>query len=175
MADKPPIEETVHAENAGAGVETARNDSVDHKTAEQRAFANAQAANESEHTTTVLQAIRRYPWALMWSLTISMSVIMEGYDTILMSNFLGYPAFQKEFGSYHEGHGYQVSASWQSALWAGSIAGAIIGAFLNGYFTKKYGFRPVFLGFLILMCSFIFISFFGKTVNIQTVGQVLCG
>lgn len=134
----------------------------------------AQAANIAEHELTVREALRTYKWAVAWSLLISASIIMEGYDTILIGNFLGYPAFRKQFGEYTAASGYQVSANWQSGLSAGSQAGAIVGAFLNGILLKRFGFKPVFLVSLILMVACIFPSFFGDTVAIQTVGQVLC-
>ena len=101
---------------------------------------------------------------------------MEGYDTTLLSSFLGYPAFQRQFGEYSSKTGkYEVTAPWQAALWAGSIAGCIIGAFLNGYFITRFGFKRVFLVSLVVMTACIFPSFFGMSVEVQTVGQVLCG
>ncbi|PLB50651.1 putative transporter [Aspergillus steynii IBT 23096] len=143
-------------------------------TAWQMSVDEAQAANINEHTMTVRQALRSYPWAVIWSLIISMSIIMEGYDTNLIGSFYGYPAFQKEFGIEH-GDGYQVPQAWQSALGVGGNAGCIVGAFLNGYLIKHYGFRKVFMGALVLMCGFIFVSFFGKSLGVQVAGQVLCG
>ncbi|KAK8074145.1 hypothetical protein PG994_005044 [Apiospora phragmitis] len=137
----------------------------------EKSLEDAQAGNIDEHATSVREAL-----AVMWSLTVSMSVIMEGYDTILMGNFLGFPAFQKQFGEDHGGKaGYQVTAAWQSALWGGSIAGCIIGVFINGYLISHFGFRRVFLASLLLMTAFIFPSFSGTTPAVQTVGQVLCG
>lgn len=44
----------------------------------------AQAGSVHEHNLTVRDALKSYPWALFWSLLVSMSVIMEGYDTILV-------------------------------------------------------------------------------------------
>lgn len=51
----------------------------------------------------------------------------------------------------------------------------IIGAFLNGYLIKMFGYRPTFFVSLGFMNGFIFLSFFGESVMIQTVGQALCG
>ena len=147
---------------------------IEKRAAWQMSVDEAHAANINEHTMTVRQALRSYPWAVIWSLTISMSIIMEGYDTNLIGNFYGYPSFQKQFGIEHGG-GYQVPQAWQSALGAGGNAGSIIGAFLNGYLVKHYGFRKVFMGALVLMGGFIFVSFFGKSVGTQVIGQVLCG
>ncbi|KAL4812421.1 general substrate transporter [Aspergillus spinulosporus] len=134
----------------------------------------AQAANAAEHLMTVRQALRAYPWAVIWSLTISMSIIMEGYDTNLIGNFYAYPEFKVHFGQEYA-HGYEVPGEWQSALGAGGNAGCILGAFLNGYLVKHYGFKRVFIGGLLCMCGFIFVSFFGKSVGVQVAGQVLCG
>ena len=58
---------------------------------------------------------------------------------------------------------------------ANNARSCIIGAFLNGYLIKMFGFRPTFFVSLAFMNGFIFLSFFGKTVLIQTVGQALCG
>lgn len=41
-------------------------------------------ATRQEHTLTVWQAIKKYPKACLWSLVVSMVIIMEGYDTILV-------------------------------------------------------------------------------------------
>jgi SP family general alpha glucoside:H+ symporter-like MFS transporter len=168
--DKTEDRDAAHVEYRHSDVETGAKNLAWKTTVEE-----AQAANINEHTMTIRQALRSYPWALIWALIISMSIIMEGYDTILIGNFYGYPAFQKQFGQHYGGEGYQVPQSWQSALGAGGNAGCIVGAFLNGYFIKHFGFKKVFLAALLCMCAFIFVSFFGDTVGLQVAGQVLCG
>ncbi|KAF9884587.1 hypothetical protein FE257_001471 [Aspergillus nanangensis] len=136
----------------------------------------AKDANFAEHNMTVAEAMRSYPWAVVWSVTISMSIIMEGYGTSLIGSFYGYPAFRRQFGqSYPDHHDNQVPQAWQSALGVGSSAGCIVGAFLNGYLIKPLGFKKVFMGALVSMCAFIFVSFFGRTLGAQVAGQVLCG
>lgn len=135
----------------------------------------ARAANDEEHDTTTLQALKANWRAVCWSLLVSMSIIMEGYDTSLIFNFFGYPAYRQQFGEPVNGDDWQVPGAWQSALGSGSTAGCIIGAFLNGFMIKKWGFRWTFLVGLLLMIAFVFLSFFGNTVELQTVGQTLCG
>lgn len=100
---------------------------------------------------------------------------MIGYDTNLIGNFYGYTQFQKQFGSYHKGSGYQVSGPWQIALSCGPTAGALVGALANGHLIGRFGYKKTFLVTLMLMNAFIFVSFFGNTVQLQMVGQVLCG
>lgn len=45
----------------------------------------------------------------------------------------------------------------------------------NGYFCHKFGYRPVLLGSLGIICAFIFISFFAPNAPVLLVGQFLCG
>ena len=51
-----------------------------------KAWNDARAANEDEHNLSIRQALVQYRWAVMWSLVVSMSIIMEGYDTNLIGN-----------------------------------------------------------------------------------------
>lgn len=136
----------------------------------------AAAGNRHEHELTVREALRAYPWAVFWSLLVSMSVIMEGYDTILIGSLYAYPSFQHQFGVYNPDlKRYNIAGPWQSALGSGPVAGAFIGALANGFLVSRFGFRPIFFSGMILMIAFVFISFFGTTVELQVVGQVMCG
>lgn len=135
---------------------------------------DAQAASQREHSLGVWQALQAYPFAVLWSLAISMSIIMEGYDTILIGSLYAYPSYKTRFGALENGE-YQIPAKWQSAMGSGPQAGAIIGAFANGIIVQRYGYRKsLFLG-LVLMSAFVFVSFFGMSVELQAVGQILCG
>ncbi|EED15216.1 sugar transporter, putative [Talaromyces stipitatus ATCC 10500] len=138
--------------------------------------ADAHLANINEHETTVRKALRAYPYAAIWSVVVSMSIIMEGYDTSLVGNFYGYPEFAKQFGSYDKAtDSYQVAGQWQQALGSSPTASALVSATLNGYLLQRFEFRSVFMGGLVCMNAFIFICFFGTTVELQIAGQFLCG
>ena len=94
----------------------------------QGALIDAKHAADEEHAQTLWQAIMANKKAVGWSVLISMSVVMEGYDTILIGNFFGYPQFQKKYGHDYGGTaGYQVSAPWQTGLGMASTVGAIFG------------------------------------------------
>jgi SP family general alpha glucoside:H+ symporter-like MFS transporter len=139
-------------------------------------FEDAKLAAEEEHQLTLRQAIRLHPRAIMWSVLLSTSIIMEGYDIVLMNSFFAQPAFSQKYGSFDPGtNKYQISASWQNGLSNAVSVGTIVGAFANGYFCHKYGYRPVLLGSLGLICAFIFISFFAPSLPVLLVGQFLCG
>ncbi|KAJ5669632.1 general substrate transporter [Penicillium macrosclerotiorum] len=135
----------------------------------------ARKANSREHAMTASEALKLFPWAIIWSLVPSMAIVMEGYDSALINNFFAYPPFQVQFGQYYAGKGYQVSGPWQSALGAGGDIGALFGAWMNGYLINYWGFKKVFIFGQILMCAFIFVSFFGDSVGLQVAGQILCG
>lgn len=88
----------------------------------------AKQASDEERAQTLWQALRSNRKAVGWSVLISMSIIMEGYDLILISNFFAYPAFQRKFGHYYGGDiGWEVSGPWQTGLIMASTVGTIFG------------------------------------------------
>lgn len=178
MAPEGKSTEFAHVEDTlkSASQNVAYEDRLGEKGGWQASVAEAAAANTIEHEMSVRKALRAYPWAVAWALVVSMSVIMEGYDTILIGSLFGYPAYQKKFGNYSPNtKNYQIDGKWQAALGSGPVGGSVIGAFVNGFVIQRFGFRPAFMGGLVLMIAFIFISFFGNTIQLQVVGQVLCG
>lgn len=52
------------------------------------ALVQAKHASDQEHSQTFLQALKANKKAAMWSAAISMSIVMEGYDTILMARMI---------------------------------------------------------------------------------------
>lgn len=92
-----------------------------------------------------------------------------------MSSFFGYPSFQQKYGELTAEGTYELAGRWQSALGAASSCGLIIGNFMNGYLTEKFGHRMVILVSLVVMSAFIFITFFAKNVETLVIGQVFCG
>lgn len=136
----------------------------------------AKEATDEEHQFTLLQAVHRYPKAVLWSMLLSICIIMEGYDIVLMNSFWAQPAFSRKFGQFDAAtNSYQISATWQNALGNAVTVGAIMGAFANGWFIHRYGYRPVLLVSLLSICGFIFIPFFAPNAPALLVGQFLCG
>ncbi|KAL6229535.1 hypothetical protein BDW75DRAFT_249581 [Aspergillus navahoensis] len=140
------------------------------------AIIEAKQAADEEHAQTLWRALKDNRKAVAWSVLISMSIIMEGYDTILMGNFFGYPTFQKKFGQDYGGDiGWQVSAPWQTGLSMASTVGCIFGGIINGYAASRFGYRMVMLVALVFLTAFIFIVFFANTTAVLLVGEILCG
>ena len=116
---------------------------------------------------------------MFFSFALSLAVIMEGYDTALLGNFYGIPAFAKKFGkpaAIVDGvQTYQVPAAWQSALGNGTATAQIIGLFINGILSERIGYRKMMMGSLVLVACCIFITFFAVNVKMLLAGYVLSG
>ena len=92
---------------------------------------------ENEHNITPMQAVKAYPMALFWALMVSMCVVMEGYDTILIGNFYAYPTFARKYGSFSSSAGtYQLTAAWQAGLGNAAGVGSFFGVLGNGELTS---------------------------------------
>ncbi|KAJ6014353.1 hypothetical protein N7540_008944 [Penicillium herquei] len=140
------------------------------------AIVEAKHASDEEHSQTLWQGLRENRKAVGWSMLISLSIIMEGYDTILLGNFYAYPSFQEKYGKYYdEETGYQVPAAWQSGLSMASTVGCIFGGIMNGYFASKFGYRGVMMVALVFLTGFIFITVFANSATVLIVGQIFCG
>ncbi|KAL1962672.1 hypothetical protein VTN77DRAFT_9306 [Rasamsonia byssochlamydoides] len=142
----------------------------------QGALIEAKHASDEEHRQTLWQALSANRKAVAWSMLISMSIVMEGYDVILIGNFFGYPQFAKKYGHDYGGSvGYQVSTPWQTGLSMASTVGTVFGGILNGYLSSAFGYRWVMIGGLFFMNAFIFVVFFAPSLPVLLVGQILCG
>ncbi|KAH7161236.1 general substrate transporter [Dactylonectria macrodidyma] len=136
---------------------------------------NALEATTQEHNLGVFQALKTYRRAAMWSIFISTTVIMEGYDVTLLGSFYGYPSFREKYGEYlDKENGFQISAEWQQKFNCLGALANIIGAMLNGWATAKWGHRKVLMFSLFWLTAFIFIVFFAPSIEVMLVGQFLC-
>lgn len=128
-----------------------------------------------EYTLSPWEAVKAYPMAIFWALLVSMCVIMEGYDTILIGNFYAYPTFAAKYGTYFPEVGYQLTAAWQAGLGNASGVGAFFGVLLNGWLVGRFGQKRVLLVSLLVLSAFIFTTFFAPNIIVLTAGEVLCG
>lgn len=92
---------------------------------------DARLATSREHNLSVRQGIKAYKKAIGWSILMSSAVIMEGYDTILVSvddhgdspsaahvqigSYLGFGSFNNTFGNQIVEGKPSITAPWQSA------------------------------------------------------------
>nr|KAK5448860.1 hypothetical protein LTR18_001948 [Exophiala xenobiotica] len=134
---------------------------------------NARNATEREHGLTIWQGFRRYPKAVAWSLVISATIIMEGYDQIFIGSLYAQGAFQKRYGIPF-GDGYQIPAKWQTALGMVQFTGSIVGNLIQPLLTERFGLRRVILAALAYLAGVVFITFFANSLGMLTAGIFLC-
>ncbi|OAA68570.1 Sugar/inositol transporter [Niveomyces insectorum RCEF 264] len=137
---------------------------------------DALLATQDEHAMTFWQAIKRYRKACFWSGVVSLTIIMDGYDTALLGSLQAFPAFQYQFGHEVGNTGkYQVDAKWQVALGLSNPIGNIFGIIINSAVTERYGHKKSLLGTLVFLTGVIFISFFATNVEMLFAGELLSG
>lgn len=136
---------------------------------------DAAEATQKQEKMSVGKAIRTYPQAIFFSVILSLAVIMEGYDTLLIGNFFAQPAFQRKYGVCKPNGECEIPAPWQTGLTNGSQVGSIIGLQLTGIASERFGYRKTILAALIAMTGFIFIPFFAPNLTVLLVGQILQG
>lgn len=124
---------------------------------------------------SLLQAIKLYPKAVGWSLILSSTLIMEGYDLALLSSLYASPQFNMKYGVLGPEGKYVVPPSWQSALSNGARVGEVIGLIINGFVSECFGYRKTMVAALSAMIGVIFIFFFAPNVEVLVVAEVLAG
>jgi SP family general alpha glucoside:H+ symporter-like MFS transporter len=138
-------------------------------------IARAKEATRKEHEMSLWESIKLYPKAVAFSVAISCCIIMEGYDLNLMQGFFAFPPFQKRYGVLGADGSYQLTAAWQAGLTNGAAVGEILGLFINGIVSERFGYRKTVLGSLFAVTCFIFILFFAQNVETLEAGEILCG
>lgn len=100
----------------------------------------AKDATQVEKSMTFMQAIRLYPKAVAWSVLLSTSIVMEGYDTMLLASFYVFPQFVQKYGSLDRTTNpptYQLTAAWQTGLQNGAQVGEILGLYGAGIVVDR--------------------------------------
>ena len=140
-----------------------------------RITAAAQEVTASDHKIPFRAAVRLYPKAILFSLGISLCLVMEGYDTGLGTSFWALPQFREKYGTRLADGTYQVPVAWQSATGAMSSVGSIIGLLISGVMVDRIGYRYTVLTGLTILTGFIFITFFAQNIVMLFLGNMLCG
>lgn len=139
---------------------------------------DAAQASFEERKMGVVRSIQSHPKAVFFSMGISLAIVMEGFDTILLNNFYAQPAFVKKFGTCTIKDGVencQISAPWQSGLSNGSKIGSLIGLQLVGWLSDRWGYRKTMMGSLCLMTIFVLLPFLAENLVTLLMGQLLQG
>ncbi|OJJ07811.1 hypothetical protein ASPVEDRAFT_375242 [Aspergillus versicolor CBS 583.65] len=137
-------------------------------------LAHGKHAAQQEQTMTLWQGLRLYPKAVAWSVLLSSTLIMEGYDLALLGTLFASPAFNQKYG-VQSGDDWNIPASWQSGLSNGARVGEVIGLILSGLVSERLGYRWTMISALLAMNAIIFIFFFAVDVRMLLSAEILAG
>jgi len=137
---------------------------------------NAQGNENSEKNMTLKDGLKTFPKAAFWSIVLSSSIIMEGYDTNLLNSLYAFPSFCEKFGEYYSDlNEYQIPYKWQISLSMAVYVGEFVGLFIAGFVADRYGYRKTLISALSVICGFIFIVFFAIDIEMLLAGEILLG
>ncbi|KAJ0272029.1 hypothetical protein COL940_010667 [Colletotrichum noveboracense] len=132
-------------------------------------------ATLSEHDLTIWEALRRYKKAALWSMLVSMSIIMRAYDIEITGNFYALPAFRDHLGEHVDGHGMEIPVQWQVAMSMGPIVGQVAGAWLAAVPIDSLGRKKTLAIYLIMTSALVFMQVFAPNRTVLTVSMYLAG
>ncbi|KAG4429065.1 hypothetical protein IFR05_015448 [Cadophora sp. M221] len=135
----------------------------------------AVAKDDQEATLPKKELFKMYGPATIYSMLLSLALVMEGMDVGLINNFFAHPAYLRKFGWPDKDGTPHISTAWQGGIGAGNNCGSIIGLLINGYLQSRFGSRKVYMGAMVGMACTIFVLFFAQNIEMLLVGNILCG
>jgi SP family general alpha glucoside:H+ symporter-like MFS transporter len=137
----------------------------------------ARMAARAEQRMTFSQAFRLYPKAIIWSILLSSTIVMDGYDMSLLTSLFTLPIFQRSYGSAadDEESGFRISPVWEAALINGIQAGVVIGLIANGVVADRFGYRRTSISALLVLGALVFLAVFARNLQTLLAAQILCG
>lgn len=154
----------------------------------------AEANDAADRALTIMQALRKYKKAMFWSMFMSTTLIMEGYDVVIVcessavrggrlltfryqiTSFYGQTQFLERFGVADSDTGKKlISPAWQSGLSNSALVGQLAGLIINGFCQDRFGCRKTMMFFLAWMAAAIFIVFFAPSLSVLAFGEAMCG
>lgn len=137
---------------------------------------HAQESDAADRLLTVRQALKKYKKAVFWAMFLSTSLIMEGYDLVIINSFYGQTQFQNRFGVYDSTTKAKIiPAAWQSGLSNSALVGQLAGLIVNAYLQDRWGCRRTMMAFMVWMAIMIFIPVFAPSLSVLAWGEAMCG
>jgi MFS transporter, SP family, general alpha glucoside:H+ symporter len=130
---------------------------------------------EAERRLGFLSSVKVYRKAVAWSMLLSLTVVMEGFDTYLLGALFAQVPFREAYGRELPNGTYQLTAPWQTGLTNAPRVGQILGLLINGIVAEKIGYRKTMIGSLAILIGFIFVVFFAQSIVQLLVGEFLLG
>ncbi|KAH7142792.1 hypothetical protein B0J13DRAFT_503131 [Dactylonectria estremocensis] len=135
----------------------------------------------AEKDMTLLGCCKKYPKAILWSLLVFLTVVMEAFDKSLISGFIAFPTFRRRYGELmpvansSENQDYEISPLWQMGLQNAAVSCEIIGLLAHGYISYIIGYRKMMAVSLVWLCLAVFPAFFAHNIALLLASQALCG
>jgi hypothetical protein len=129
---------------------------IDQALEEESLLIEAALARADEETRLGIRGIFKLYWrGAIWSMLLSLALVMEGMDVGLVNNFFGQNAYRNKFGKPIGPDGaMRVPDNWQAAINNGQQIGAIAGLLFNGWAQSKFGSRRIYMLAMVLMAAF---------------------
>ncbi|KIX00578.1 uncharacterized protein Z518_09643 [Rhinocladiella mackenziei CBS 650.93] len=136
----------------------------------------AKESDAADRLLSVKEALKKYKRAVFWSMFMSIALVMEGFDGVMMNSFYGQSQFRARFGTLDPKSGQKlIPAPWQSGLSNSSAVGQLAGLIINAYAQDRYGSRNTTMFFMVWMAIAIFIPVFTPSLSVLAFGQAMCG
>ncbi|KAH7171272.1 putative MFS alpha-glucoside transporter [Dactylonectria macrodidyma] len=135
----------------------------------------AEEGDAADRLLTVRQALKKYKKAVFWAMFLSTSLIMEGYDVVIITSFYGQTQFQNRFGVEDASGKMHIPAAWQSGLSNSALVGQLAGLVANAWAQERFGSRKTMMFFMVWMAVAIFIPFFAPSLSVLAFGEAMCG
>lgn len=103
-------------------------------------------AAETPQEKTLQQSIRLYPRIVWYSIGLTSSFLLAGYDAVIVGTITAVPRFQADFGERF-GEKYIIPSVWMSLWSAMAYVGTMIGGAVGGPWQDRSGRRwPLAVG-----------------------------
>ncbi|CAK7243294.1 MAG: hypothetical protein STHCBS139747_004812 [Sporothrix thermara] len=136
----------------------------------------ARDSHDADAQLTLLGAVKKYRKACLWAAVLSTSLVMEGYDLVIITSFYGQTQFRNRFGIVDPATGNKViTAAWQSGLSNSSMVGQLAGLLLNVFAQDRFGNRHTMMAFMAWLVAATFIPVFAPSLPILAFGEAMCG
>ncbi|KAG8845865.1 hypothetical protein FRB96_002233 [Tulasnella sp. 330] len=105
----------------------------------------AEEADCADHALTIKEAIKKYKVAVFWAMFLSTSLIMEGYDVVMIGSFYGQSQFIAKFGKIGSDGVKAISGTaWGtfqtlSTAYACEVVPTCLRPFVTGYVCICWG------------------------------------
>lgn len=139
--------------------------------AEDRALGHA--VQQQEHNRTWSQTLRKDPKLLFWIGVMLWTLTVRGFENGASGSVLSVPTFRRRFGVDTGSGVYFISTEWQSAISGAPNATQILGAWVAGWCSDRFGYRPVLLAATCINIVSVGIEYGATSLGMFLAGKML--